>query len=81
MGIKPLTQSNSISYTSIALAFAAFALQPGEAHAYIDPGTGSFLIQMLLGFVLSAAFAVKMFWHNLKARVRTLFKKPEANDK
>ena len=34
--------------------------------AYIDPGTGSYLIQLLLGVVLGGAFAVKAFWSRIK---------------
>ena len=34
--------------------------------AYIDPGTGSIVLQLLIGVLLGSVFAVKMFWRNLK---------------
>jgi hypothetical protein len=35
--------------------------------AYIDPGSGSMLLQMLLGGVAGVAVAVRMYWHRLRA--------------
>ena len=37
------------------------------AFAYIDPGTGSFLIQGLIAAVIGASVAIKLFWHKIKA--------------
>lgn len=42
-------------------------LVPGVALAYIDPGTGSFVIQGIIAAVVGAGFAIKMFWHRIKA--------------
>lgn len=60
-----------------AVLFLGLALAPGIASAYFDPGTGSLLIQALVG----ALAAVTVFWSNLKAYVRRLFsgrKRPSA---
>lgn len=35
--------------------------------AYLDPGSGSMLIQILLAALLGAGVAVKIFWRNIKA--------------
>lgn len=43
-------------------------LVPAErAEAYLDPGTGSYIFQMLAAVVLTAAFTIKHYWRNLKA--------------
>lgn len=34
--------------------------------AYLDPGSGSFLIQMLLAGGLGAAFLIKTYWRKIK---------------
>jgi hypothetical protein len=34
---------------------------------YLDPGSGSFLIQLLLAALLGSAFAVKIYWKKIKA--------------
>ncbi len=42
------------------LLFLAIAVTP--VHAYLDPGTGSFILQMILGGVAGAALLVKVYW-------------------
>ncbi|HEY1332123.1 MAG TPA: hypothetical protein VGH10_11735 [Actinomycetota bacterium] len=36
-----------------------------NAHAYLDPGTGSYVFQVVMGALLAAAVAVKVFWVRL----------------
>jgi len=43
--------------------------------AYMDPGTGSLFLQLLLGGVAGAALIVKLYWHRLLTMVGV--KKPE----
>ena len=45
---------------------AVFLLWERPAHAYLDPGTGSFLFQLIIGAIFSALFGIKMFWTNIK---------------
>lgn len=42
-------------------------LLPVPAFAYLDPGTGSFVIQGIIAAVVGAGFAIKMFWHRIKS--------------
>ena len=46
------------------------------AFAYLDPGAGSFMLQMLIAGVMSAMFAIKMYWYRLKAFVARLLGRP-----
>jgi hypothetical protein len=48
--------------------------------AYLDPGSGSYLIQLLIAGLLGAAFAVRMSWSRIKSFFRRLLGKPEADD-
>ena len=34
---------------------------------YLDPGSGSMLIQILLATLLGAGVAIRIFWRNIKA--------------
>lgn len=43
---------------------AATALSP-DAYAYLDPGSGSYLFQLLLSGLLAGMFMFKSFWKNL----------------
>ena len=41
--------------------------------AYIDPGTGSLIIQVLIGALAGALVATKIFWSRIKAFFKDLF--------
>jgi len=47
-----------------------FLVFPGIAHAYIDPGTGSLLLQGLI----AAFVSVMVFWRNLRMSIMNLFR-------
>jgi|TARA_B100000902_G_scaffold291397_1_gene277724 hypothetical protein len=34
-----------------------------SAHAYLDPGTGSIIVQALLGLLAAIAVALRLYWH------------------
>lgn len=36
-----------------------------KVFAYIDPGTGSIILQAIIGGLVGAAIAVKLFWHRI----------------
>ncbi len=37
-----------------------------EASAYLDPGTGSMVLQLLLGGVAGAVVVMKMYWEKVR---------------
>jgi hypothetical protein len=41
-------------------------MTPPTVFAYLDPGTGSYLLQLALAGILGASYAVKHFWSRLK---------------
>ena len=60
---KSLTHKSSLSLCALVLLAAGF--WPATAHAYIDPGTGSFVIQGIIAAVVGAGFAIKVYWHKI----------------
>ena len=42
-------------------------LIPCDAFAYIDPGTGSMILQLLLGGIAGTLVVGKLYWHKLLA--------------
>lgn len=43
------------------------AIFTSDAHAYLDGGTGSMILQLLLGgFAVAGAF-IKMYWYKIKS--------------
>lgn len=43
-----------------------FAAVPSGAHAYIDPATGSLILQVLFGAIVTAIATIKLWWHKFK---------------
>jgi len=39
---------------------------PRKAHAYLDPGTGSYILQILIAVLIGALFSIKLFWNRIK---------------
>jgi len=48
---------------------------PQNAFAYIDPGTGSYIIQIIIAALVGGLFAIKMFWIKIKTFITSMFKK------
>ena len=44
-----------------------------SAAAYLDPGAGSLMLQMLVAGVLGGLYTIKLYWYRLKAYVDQLF--------
>ena len=48
---------------------------PSTAHAYLDPGTGSYVVQLLIGTMLGGLFALGVFWRRVVAFFKRLFRR------
>ena len=55
---------------SVFLVGLAVLAAEAPAQAYLDPGTGSILLQVLLGGVAAAAVFLKLFWRSLTSPFR-----------
>ena len=50
-----------------------FVVLPVPVKAYyIDPGSGSLLLQVLIGGLLGLALTIKLYWRKIKSRLRRL---------
>ena len=59
----------ALVFPDVAEAYGGIVL------AYIDPGTGSLIIQILLAALVGAGFAVKIFWTRIKSFFSKVFAK------
>jgi hypothetical protein len=60
--------------TEIALlASVATLFCVGPAWAYLDPGTGSMMLQLLLGGIAGAMVVGKLYWHRFREFVSSRF--------
>lgn len=45
----------------------------GPVYAYLDPGTGSYIFQMLVASILGGLYALKVYWTHTKLFFINLF--------
>jgi len=57
-------------YSAIFVFLSQFLII-SSAFAYVDPGSGSYVLQVLIGFALAGLYALKHYW----AKIRTFFTK------
>lgn len=50
----------------------------GDLHAYLDPGTGSMVLQLVLGGIVGALAILRLYWRRLTALV---FRRRDADEK
>ena len=61
---------------TVVILFALFYLLFSRtAYAYLDPGTGSYILQLFIAALLGGLFAVKIFWRKIKFFLIKLFSK------
>lgn len=51
---------------TLATDVAGIILFEGNAHAYLDPGTGSMILQGILGGIAAVAVVGRLYWDRLK---------------
>ena len=51
--------------TTLSIIVLTALFLPGEAQAYLDPGTGSALLQMAIAGIMGGLFILKTYWRKL----------------
>jgi hypothetical protein len=54
------------------LVVAWCTIFPSDAFAYLDPGTGSLIVQSVIAALAAAGFGLRLYW----GRIRTWIKRP-----
>ncbi len=52
--------------SAAAIAIGLF-LFPRAGYAYVDPGSGSMFLQLLLASLLGALYTLKMYWRKIRS--------------
>ena len=63
---------NTIMFIFFGLFFLMF---PRITYAYLDPGTGSYVLQVVLAAMVGLAYTLKIYWTNVKTFFLNLFSK------
>ena len=70
ISIEPPSQIGpKVMKASTIFLFTVFVA--GPAHAYLDPGTGSIILQAIVGTIAGGLVVIKLYWY----RIKNLFKK------
>lgn len=67
----------SVTVALLAVQLVGF---PAAAHAYLDPGTGSILVQSLLAGIAGAVAVLSLYWQRVKAFFNNLRKSSHDTD-
>ena len=63
-----------MNFKKILLIFIFFA-PSANAYAYLDPGTGSMIIQALLGVLAAVGAYITLYWRKFKNLINKIFQK------
>ena len=58
---------------SIILLFSGTVIS--DAYAYIDPGSGSIVIQALIGALVGVGITLKVYWAKIRMAIENKFSK------
>ena len=61
--------------------FLIFFLISSPAYSYLDPGSGSIILQAILGFIAAAIAIVSFYWNKFKMFILKIFKKEKKSEK
>ena len=66
----------------IKLGFTAclFIFLSNPAHAYLDPGSGSFIFQLAIGAILGGLVTIKFYFRKIKSFITGIFKKQDKHE-
>jgi hypothetical protein len=63
---------NRLSIAAALLGVLSFLFSE-KAHAYLDPGSGSYILQILIAALLGASVGIKIYWKRIKHMLRSTF--------
>jgi len=55
--------------------FILIFLFPSNAYAYLDPGTGAMIIQLIVGGIAAGIVMAKVYWNNLCQYIQVMYNK------
>ena len=61
--------------TLTALLASLYLVSPQKAYAYLDPGTGSYIIQILIATLAGGTYIIFTSWERIKSFLKGLISK------
>ena len=63
------------SVIAVAIVLTVTLMPPTRELAYLDPGSGSFLIQLLIGVLIGSMVFLRKYWSQLRSFLSRAVKK------
>ena len=60
---------------TIIVATQILSASPEKNLAYLDPGSGSFIFQLIIASLVGGAFIIKTYWRRIKGYLQKLISK------
>jgi len=70
-----------IFLSAFSLIILYYLILPSRIYAYLDAGTGSYIIQIIIAIAVGGAFGIKLFWRRIYGFFKNLSQKAKKNDK
>jgi len=70
-----------IFLSAFGLITLFYLIAPCRIYAYLDAGTGSYIIQIIIAIAIGGAFGIKIFWRRIYGFFKNLSPKAKKNDK
>tara|TARA_B100000965_G_C19311004_1_gene634534 strand:- start:11 stop:241 length:231 start_codon:yes stop_codon:yes gene_type:complete len=64
-----------MNQVKILIYLLCFITIPSKAFAYLDPGTGSIILQAILGFIAASIATISIYWTKFKTIIYKIFNK------
>ena len=61
--------------TNVVFLVVIFSCLSTQAFAYLDPGTGSMIFQVIIGAVAAALVSIKLAWHKIVSTIGLVFRR------
>jgi hypothetical protein len=78
--LKPIQARTSDMIRRFQILLILFIFFTIRGYGYIDPGTGSYIIQILIAAVVGAGLGVRLFWKRIKDFFNNLFGKKKEEE-
>ena len=51
-----------------------------RSYAYLDPGSGSFILQLILAILLGAMFVLRSYWAKIRDAIKKVFSRQQEDE-
>lgn len=72
--------NNKKFFNILVLSIFFSVLSIRNAFAYLDPGTGSIILQALIGLIATTSATIVFYWRKIKTVLKGIFKKKEKDN-